>query len=456
MVMRQPSACTHRQVTRESWRYEHERSHKCAKLSAARAKGPIAKLHERIHMQDGAGLTPPDPLSPLAARLLLELAEEQPTRPYNGGAPIISQDELISILSTPERLKTLCSQLVNTVRDQVDSSKLSLFARERLHNLIDRGAALSLVRVRLAQALGGLAVRLWDAPPSDPSRPPLPVRLPCTASAADLWELAVRQHVPCVVGAGAFAKLAKHCSAETLASLYGNHRVRARQVFTEHVAGHRTFEDAPTDQDTVHFGQWCRKAAAGDEDAKRVYPAKLKLQETLPELAAHLETREDTPLTRFGACVGAAAEEGAFMYAGAGENTTQTHFDPAENFLLVVRGSKRLQLFPPGDAALLYPSPNPSYHSSEIKAFTEPRDAPAGYPLYRSAHPVSVSLEEGEMLYLPAYWYHGVTGGDGFNVILAWWTAIHPNKGDDAGACTGVFESERRHYPDPFRVQPGA
>ena len=193
------------------------------------------------------------------------------------------------------------------------------------------------------------------------------------------------------------------------------------------------------------------KAAAGDEDEARL-SAKLKLQETLPELAAHLETREDTPLTRFGVR-GAAAEEGAFMYAGAGENTTQTHFDPAENFLLVVRGSKRLQLFPPGDAALLYPSPNPSYHSSEIKAFTEPRDAPAGYPLYRRAHPVSVSLEEGEMLYLPAYWYHGVTGGDGFNVILAWWTAI--NQARVCAARAPAFLSERRHYPDAFRVQPG-
>ena len=138
------------------------------------------------------------------------------------------------------------------------------------------------------------------------------------------------------------------------------------------------------------------------------------------------------------------------MYAGAGANTTQTHFDPAENFLLVAKGSKTLQLFAPSDAAQLYPSPNPTYHSCEVKAFTSPADAPRSLPAYRSASPISALVEEGEMLYLPAYWYHGVTGGDGFNVLLAWWSAIHPNKHDGG---SGLFEPVRPTYA-PLQVQP--
>ena len=53
----------------------------------------------------------------------------------------------------------------------------------------------------------------------------------------------------------------------------------------------------------MHFGRWCREAAAGDPSARDVYPAKLPLREAVPELAAHLESRDDTPLDRYGACV---------------------------------------------------------------------------------------------------------------------------------------------------------
>ena len=128
-------------------------------------------------------------------------------------------------------------------------------------------------------------------------------------------------------------------------------------------------------------------------------------------------------------------------------NVTATHFDRSENLLLVVAGSKRLQLFPPSDATKLYPSPNPTYHSCEVKAFTPPAAAPAGHELYRAARPVSVDLSAGESLYLPAFWYHGVTGGDDFNAILAWWAAIHPNKRDGAGARAGCRPGARPAAP---------
>lgn len=149
-----------------------------------------------------------------------------------------------------------------------------------------------------------------------------------------------------------------------------------------------------------------------------------------------------------GACVGAAASGGPHCYAGAGGNTTHTHYDPAENLMLVARGSKTLQLFAPGDAPRLYPGPNPNYHSSCVAAFAAPSEAADGQGEYARAQPVEVQLAQGDMLYLPAFYYHGVRGGDGFNVLLAWWAAIHPSKRDEAES--HAFVPERPEYPARF------
>ena len=102
--------------------------------------------------------------------------------------------------------------------------------------------------------------------------------------------------------------------------------------------------------------------------------------------------------------------------------------------MMVAAGSKRLQLFAPSDFQYMYPFPSPSYHSSALPPFTDPSGAPPEWEHYRHARPIEVELQEGDMLYLPAFWYHCVQGGDGYNAILAWWTQIHPNKRDNAAS----------------------
>ena len=115
----------------------------------------------------------------------------------------------------------------------------------------------------------------------------------------------------------------------------------------------------------------------------------------------------------------------------------------------VAHGTKRLQLFPPSDMEFMYPFPSPKYHSSAVAPFTAPTNAPPEFEHYKNARPIDISLKQGEMLYLPAYWYHCVQGGDGFNVLLAWWTDIHPRKHDDAGS--DEFEEARRADPEDAR-----
>ena len=64
--------------------------------------------------------------------------------------------------------------------------------------------------------------------------------------------------------------------------------------------------------------------------------------------------------------------------------------------------------------------------------FMSPHECPDKYAAFRNAQPVMVELRAGDMLYLPAFWYHAVQGGDGYNCVLAWWSDIHEQKHDDS------------------------
>lgn len=123
-----------------------------------------------------------------------------------------------------------------------------------------------------------------------------------------------------------------------------------------------------------------------------------------------------------------------------------THSDPYENIYLVVRGSKTFTLLPPTEFYCLHGSLSSTIHPSEDEvdspAFTEQiyphatytftppcnfsitRTVPSltlpwipvdpvspdlkRYPRFKHARPMQVTLEKGDMLYLPALWFHRV------------------------------------------------
>ena len=45
-------------------------------------------------------------------------------------------------------------------------------------------------------------------------------------------------------------------------------------------------------------------------------------------------------------------------------------------------------------------------------------------------HPAQVDLAAGDLLYLPACWWHCVQGCRDRNLILNWWHELHPSKVD--------------------------
>ncbi|XP_011218808.1 tRNA wybutosine-synthesizing protein 5 isoform X2 [Ailuropoda melanoleuca] len=92
-----------------------------------------------------------------------------------------------------------------------------------------------------------------------------------------------------------------------------------------------------------------------------------------------------------------------------------THYDVMDNFLIQVTGKKRVVLFSPRDAQYLYLSGT----KSEVLDIDNPDLAK--YPLFSKARRYECSLKAGDVLFIPALWFHNVISEEfGVGVNLFW------------------------------------
>jgi Cupin-like domain len=100
------------------------------------------------------------------------------------------------------------------------------------------------------------------------------------------------------------------------------------------------------------------------------------------------------------------------------------HFDGNDNFLVQVKGDKKVFLFPPSETEHLYPAIGKRLsHLSLLNVFA-PVDADT-FPLYEKAQATQlcVTLHAGDTLYIPRGWWHAVESLDTSISINFWWVA---------------------------------
>ena len=114
------------------------------------------------------------------------------------------------------------------------------------------------------------------------------------------------------------------------------------------------------------------------------------------------------------------------------------HFDHNDNLFLQIAGTKRFRLFAPTDGGNLYAFP--CFHALDRRAQVNlpSRDEPehaAQYPRLTSAHCFEVVLGPGELLFLPAYWWHEVlteaepsAPEDALTVSVNFWFEVNVRK----------------------------
>jgi hypothetical protein len=146
------------------------------------------------------------------------------------------------------------------------------------------------------------------------------------------------------------------------------------------------------------------------------------------------------------------------LWISRGTLTVGLHFDAAENLNIQIRGRKSFLLYPPGTHGY-YPCPMFSQTAHISQVFREgPNLNRQRFPQFDPDKAREVVLEEGEILYLPAYWWHQVTSLGDVNINLNTWSLpglgkqlLHPNQ-----AVRGHYQLLSRYmaYKDITKAPP--
>lgn len=100
------------------------------------------------------------------------------------------------------------------------------------------------------------------------------------------------------------------------------------------------------------------------------------------------------------------------LWIGPGGTFTPLHFDLTNNLLAQIVGTKHLVLLPPSETPKLA---NTRHVFSDVHDVTDP-ECLARYPEAESARQFEVTLEPGDLLYIPVGWWHQVVAED-FSVM---------------------------------------
>jgi hypothetical protein len=115
------------------------------------------------------------------------------------------------------------------------------------------------------------------------------------------------------------------------------------------------------------------------------------------------------------------------LWLGDGDTLGKLHFDPFENLLGLISGEKHLTLFSPEhsnalyeghlrEGILNYDERTGEFSRDELMESTSMVNSPIDlqnpelerYPAFSSAVPLDCKVREGDLLYMPAFWWHEV------------------------------------------------
>jgi hypothetical protein len=149
----------------------------------------------------------------------------------------------------------------------------------------------------------------------------------------------------------------------------------------------------------MSFREFAARVGAGEGLYLRFTP----ILERFPELKADLDLAQ---LSRWSGGSLERQEIGHEFYMGGAGSRTHLHAELSDIFHVCVRGRKRWILFPPGNFLHLYPIPaRTSFVGSEVDVFEPDADV---HPWFRGARGYEALLEEGDVLYVPTWFWHAV------------------------------------------------
>ncbi len=121
------------------------------------------------------------------------------------------------------------------------------------------------------------------------------------------------------------------------------------------------------------------------------------------------------------------------------------HFDDADNFACVISGIRKFTLFPPDQVGNLYIGPldyAPTGAPVSLVNFTEPDFKRFPKAEIALANARTAELNAGDMLYIPALWWHQVESAGEINILCNyWWNGPLVNTDPEASPFDSLLHS---------------
>jgi hypothetical protein len=198
---------------------------------------------------------------------------------------------------------------------------------------------------------------------------------------------------------------ARSWTLDTLRSRYGDRMVTA--VRTE---GGKVVSSARAGipYESIRFGDYLDMLEAPEMPSRyMIFPVSDVLPELIREFILPVYCR-DAPWFR------------ARFWLSAAKTRSPLHRDPPDNLFAQIFGRKRFILYNPDDTPNLYPhriwSGLPDFSRVDIE-----RPDLAAFPRFPRAQAITCEVGEGEVLYLPRYWWHQVTSLSRSASVNLWW-----------------------------------
>jgi lysine-specific demethylase 8 len=110
------------------------------------------------------------------------------------------------------------------------------------------------------------------------------------------------------------------------------------------------------------------------------------------------------------------------LWMASADSRTPLHYDDMHNIFAQIEGRKRFRLFNPAQFDVLYPGPlnTRSQHLSQVDL-----NAPdlRRFPKFAQAEYWEAVVTPGDMLFMPAFWWHQVSAPDLAVSVNYWWRA---------------------------------
>lgn len=200
-------------------------------------------------------------------------------------------------------------------------------------------------------------------------------------------------------------------SPEYLTSLIGDKIVMvstsATGKFSYDTAGKATsesFSEVP-----MSFAEAARQIAAGD-GGRQLYLMQTSIPKHFPELMKQIRVPRWVPNV----------EQTSINLWFGRNSVTPLHYDATNNFFAQQYGEKQWTIFSPSDTANVYPHPIDS-KMAHLSAVDLERPDLLAHPNFALARPIRFTVKAGELLYLPAFWWHQVSSPHVSASASIWW-----------------------------------